>query len=191
MRRHDLGRDAWSHDRRRSVHLCDRDVLVHGVHLHVSYGDSQGDGKAGQVTPCPKPVKQVRARKPMKRAKGLRRTWIKKKPPKRLKRAGANRDYLQWLHRRPGECRGAFSISHTCDGPIQAAHFRNMTGGGRKEPDKYAIDICTFLHDCYDRRILGKRSPFDGWTTEERKIWFMSRVIEANAAYELETGKTL
>ena len=119
----------------------------------------------------------------------LRRSGrIKVKPPRRLSRPGADRDYVAWLHNQP--CIGEEQFrSHNCEttrwcNPIEQSHDRNMTGLGRKEPDRNSVPMCRVLH----RQWEENRVNFAGWSKEKRHAWMAERIIEANAAYELTGG---
>ena len=119
----------------------------------------------------------------------LRRSGrIKVKPPRRLSRPGADRAYVAWLHTQECVGEGRFK-HHICawtrfNNPIEQSHARDMTGMGRKEPDRNSVPMCQILHRQWEERSLN----FRGWTKEQRRVWMAERIVEANAAYELAGG---
>ena len=117
----------------------------------------------------PKPVRVAKVRRPL-----VRKHWMRKKAPKRLKREGSDRAYLAWLHTLP--C----CYAPWCkDGPIEAAHHRDMTGLGRKEDDSKAIPLCRSHHRQFD----GHYGAFLLAEKEQRKLWFLAKIAQTQAAY--------
>ena len=125
--------------------------------------------------PDPKPVKVKKAPHPLQRSRMRRRT------SRRVKAKTADeRKFLSWLHRQV--CAGwAQFPSHFCDGPIQAAHFRNHTGTGRCEPYDTCIPLCRMLHDEYDGRTPPKH--FAGKSLEDKKAWHVARQEETRRMF--------
>ena len=140
--------------------------------------------------PDPKP----QPRRP-KEPKGLRaKRWMRKGKPRRLdppkpiddyyadaplakSRKGSDPKYLAWLHTQP--CVALMLGAH--GGPIEAAHHRNMTGLGRKEPDRNAIPLCRKHHQEFDQH----RGDFDR-EADVRKAWFERHIAETRARYEAQ-----
>ena len=121
----------------------------------------------------PKPA--PREKKPRK---ALRRTWMRKKAPRRLKRAGSDREYLAWLHTQPCVLFPLYPL-HECSGGIQASHLRSMTGMGLKEPDRHAIPMCRSLHEAWEQH----KGPFRGLAKLSRFAMFMQWIRDTQAAY--------
>jgi hypothetical protein len=71
---------------------------------------------------------------------------------------------------------------HVCEGPIQASHFRDMTGLGLKAPDTTCIPLCRALHEAYDQ----SSGYFAGTTKLDRKIWHTSQQLKMRLRYECE-----
>jgi len=103
----------------------------------------------------------------------FRPKYPRKKAPRRLKRAGSDREYLAWLHTQP--CVGW----HDCDGPIQASHLRHHTGLGLKEPDRNAVPMCRGLHEQWEQR----KGPFARLNNLSRFAVFMKWIADTQAAY--------
>jgi hypothetical protein len=124
----------------------------------------------------PKPDKR-----PPKPRKALVRTRMKRGPSKRVKaKTAEERRFLAWLHTQP--CRAWFSFSsHWCEGPIQAAHYRDHTGAGLCEPYITCIPLCRGSHDEYDGRAPAKQ--FRDWSLEEKKRWHVRQQAATQAAW--------
>lgn len=127
----------------------------------------------------PKPAREVKTRKPLKRSKQMR-----KRRARRIDReTPVEKVYRAWVHNRPCAARELFG--HVCDGPIQMAHFRNMTGLGLKENNVRSIALCRRGHlDEYDQTA----GPFAAMGKVGKKYWFECRLIEAHADFALEHG---
>ncbi len=121
------------------------------------------------MTAFPKPQPREKAPRPLRR-----KTWMRKRRPRRLSRAGADPKYLAWLHTQPSVLPG--------DGPIEASHLRHHTGLGLKEPDRNAIPMARSVHQEWEQH----RGRFAGWSNLERFAWFTKRIAETSAAYECE-----
>jgi hypothetical protein len=133
----------------------------------------RGDDMNGEpIRPDPKPA--PRERKP--------RRWMRKRSPRRLRRQSREeKQYLAWLHAQ--WCVGVEAIpGHQCTGPIQASHFRDVTGLGRKEPDTTCIPLCRALHESYDQAL----GFFAGIPKDERKLWHQTQQIKIKVRYECE-----
>lgn len=113
--------------------------------------------------------------RPKKARKPLKRSWIKRRRPRRLSRPGSDLAYLGWLHKQP--C--ILALSHRCERGIQASHLRHHTGLGLKEPDRNAIPMCAKLHEEWEQH----RGVFKGWTNWERFCWFTRAIAATLAAH--------
>lgn len=105
-----------------------------------------------------------------------RKTWMRKRRPRRLSRPGSDLAYLVWLHTQP--C--ILALSHRCERGIQASHLRRNTGLGLKEPDRNAIPMCAGIHEQWEQH----RGIFAGWTKLERFAWFTRAIAETQATYK-------
>ena len=108
--------------------------------------------------------------------------YIVRKRPRRLSRAGADPAYVSWIHTQRCVMHG--KDSHACSGRIEQSHLRNMTGMGRKEPDKQSAPMCTSLHRQWEQHTC----RFSGWSKFERFAWMVARIAETHLAYQLEGG---
>lgn len=134
--------------------------------------------------PCPKPApKAKKARKPLRRGKPMRR-----KRARRINReTELEKRFKAWIHRQ--SCSGP--VGHGCSGDLQQAHFRDHTGLGLKSDNFSTLRMCQYAHDSYDGRLGRNQGCFAGWTTEQKKAWFMAHVIEHCARFQLETGEAI
>jgi hypothetical protein len=123
------------------------------------------------MTSFPKPQKRVKARKPM------RRTRIKRRPPRRLKRAGADPAYLDFVRSLPCFFNGA-TIS-VCEGRVHAHHAGRRPGISMKAADDTAIPLCEKHH----RAFHDHRPPFAGLTKFEKFAWSMRVVADTQGRY--------
>lgn len=139
------------------------------------------------MTAFPKPQREQRARKPLKRSGP-----IKRKSARRIaKQTAEERAFMDWLHKQECCAKGLvivpgvnppYTTMHWCfagqyegQEPVQAAHFRDHTGTGRKESDLTCIPLCRTIHDDYDGRT---QELFKGWSLEARKDWHRLRQQE-------------
>lgn len=107
------------------------------------------------------------------RSKPMKRTWMKKKPARRIAARRALRPYLALVAQMP--CAGELGISisgrgwrdHRCSGPIQVMHIGPKPGMGMKCPDDETGPGCLQLHTDFDQH----RGPFAGWSRSERREW--------------------
>lgn len=131
------------------------------------------------IRPCPKPVK--REAKPRK---ALKRSWIRRRRPRRLSKAGSDPKYLAWLHTQPCVGKrftgGRGSLGHWCATDVQASHLRHHTGLGLKEPDRNAVTMCRDLHEQWEQH----KGWFAGWSNLERFAWFTRAIAETQRAWE-------
>jgi hypothetical protein len=118
----------------------------------------------------------------VKRGGWIRRTRpMRRRASRRVQRkTDADRAFLSWLHLQA--CRLHWIGGHYgCDGPIQAAHFRDMTGVGRKEPDITCVPLCRRHHEQYDQA----KGYFAGMTRDERKGWHRHQQFETQVAFAM------
>jgi len=133
---------------------------------------------------------RLERRTPLRSAYGLRSTTgfsrykpIRRKPLRRLGRDEGERGYTAWLHYQV--CRAVGVVDHPCSDRTQAAHLRDHTGVGRKEPADRQTSLCDVIHGEYDER----RGHFEGWTNEARVEWFNARIAESRAEWFLLTAE--
>lgn len=127
------------------------------------------------MTAFPKPQpREKRPRRPLKR-----HTWMARRRPRRLSRAGSDPAYLAWLHAQPCHLDAGYMYHEHCEGRIEAAHLRDMTGLGLKEPDRNAIPLCSLAHRMFDQH----KGIFLGWSKLERFAWFMGAIAVTQARY--------
>lgn len=118
----------------------------------------------------PKPVPKVKQRKPLKRKR-----YMRKRRARRIERqTPMEQAFVHWLHDQPCALR-----SWECNGSIQAAHFRDMTGLGRKERDETCIPLCRKHHEDYDQA----KNYFAAWDRGWRKLWHQARQSETRAIW--------
>lgn len=130
--------------------------------------------------PHPKPT--PRAKKPRQ---ALRRTWMRRRATSRRqdKLTTEDKRHLAWKATRP--CVWHDVPGHTCEGPVQVAHLRDMTGTGRKEGARDTIPMCMGLHADHDQA----KGPFLGMSKTRRKTWFVGWIMVLNASYDFEHGR--
>ena len=108
----------------------------------------------------------------------LKRTRIKRKPPRRLDGPGSDPGRLEFA--RNQECVGVAAFpGHFCVGPIDPSHLRNHTGMGRKEPDSATTTKCRALHELWETHA----GPFAGWSNEKRIAWMLLRIAETECSW--------
>lgn len=132
--------------------------------------------------PDPKPIRLRKERKKL-----TRRAMVRKRARRIDQETPLEKRYRAWIHVQWCAAVGTMPGHTFCVGPIQMAHFRNMTGTGRKESSIDSIALCRAAHESYDQALC----YFAGMSKEDRKRWFMARLIETHAQYQLETGEPL
>ena len=96
---------------------------------------------------------------------------MRKKPPRRLSRAGSDPAYLAWVRSRP-----CFFL---CPPPSHPHHAGRRPGVGMKAPDDTAIPLCDHHH----RSWHDATGVFRGLTKLERFAWSQRAVAETQAKY--------
>ena len=125
----------------------------------------------------PKPVPRVN-RKPsgLKRSYIQRKTWMKRRRPRRLDTAQSNPARLDWVHYEV--CIGVGRIpGHVCRGRIEACHEGRKPGLAMKCPDDETVPMDTQLH----RDWTNHRGFFAGWTKAQRREWMDERIAEVQS----------
>lgn len=110
--------------------------------------------------------------RPKKAPKQLRRTWMRKKPPRRLSRAGSDPAYLAWVRTQPCKVPGCASTL------IHAHHAGRRPGVGLKASDITAIPLCLHHHACWHQAI----GVFAGLSKLERFAWSQRAIAATQAA---------
>lgn len=125
------------------------------------------------MIPYPKPVKrEAKPRRPLKRS------WIKRKPPRRLKRAGSDPARLAWV--RTQRCllyQPSLHMRCECWGGIHPHHAIHRSQGGK---DDAAVPLC-FRHH---RAWHDHDGVFKGLSRLERFAWAVRAIAATQAAYE-------
>ena len=120
-------------------------------------------------------------RSPIQRKTPLAGSKMRRKPTK--PRKGADPAYVTWLHGQ--ECialkLGGFHAG--CTGRIEQSHARDITGMGRKEPDRNSVPMCTGLHRAWEQHS----GYFTGWSKAERREFMATLVMAYNANFDAET----
>jgi hypothetical protein len=116
---------------------------------------------------------------------------IRRKRTRRVERKTAEEQaYTAWVHTRTCVGRRSFQGGmsgvgpHRCEGCIQQSHGRNLhgvTGLGLKPNDLDSIPMCAALHAQWEQRA----GWFEGWSKEDRRAWFVERIAEENAAFQM------
>jgi hypothetical protein len=126
------------------------------------------------IRPQPKPEPRAKApRKPLARKARLRaKSWMKRRRPRRLERAGSDVARLDWTRSQPCLLWGP-----ECQGRTEAHHAGKNPGVGMKASDDTAVPLCSLHH----RQITNHTGPFkagsalaaeglralqDGWIAE-------------------------
>lgn len=146
------------------------------------------------IRPVPKPVhaekepsrlRQVSAKRAARIAAGepaMKRSYMKKHPPRRLETEDAGR--MEFA--RAGRCVLLVFPGHVCRGANQASHERNPMGGlptgmGRKEDARKTCTMCQHGHlDLWELHA----GPFEGWTNEQRHEFMEASYEALNAEWD-------
>jgi hypothetical protein len=127
------------------------------------------------LTPCPKPTPR-----PPKARKPLKRSWIRRKAPRRLKREGSDRAYLAWVRTLPCVVGYPwFRAMNCCDGRIHAHHAIHRSQGGK---DRDAIPLCEKHH----RQWHEANGVFAEFSRLERFAWAVRAIAETRATHKRE-----
>ena len=119
------------------------------------------------IRPQPKPVKRVKAKKPLARSKPMRN-----KPPRRLSRPQSDPARLAWV--RTLRCA---VITGGCFGTTEACHEGKKPGVGMKCDDAEAMPMCWKHH----LQWTAHQGIFYGWTKAERRRWADGRIADTKA----------
>ena len=92
--------------------------------------------------------------------------WIKRRPPRRLRRQTQEPGYVAWLHGHPCVCADLDPAG--CDGRIEADHGDDNKGLGTRRPDCDALPMCARHHRDAPWRT---REPWCAWPTWQRNEW--------------------
>jgi hypothetical protein len=117
------------------------------------------------IRPQPKPVKVARPRKPL-----ARKTWMKKRKPRRLSRAGSDPGYLAFV--RTLRC---YVATDVCRGRVHAHHAVHLSQGG---VDLDAIPLCQRHHSDWHEA----RGMFGGLSKLQRFAFSMRAIADTQAA---------
>lgn len=124
------------------------------------------------MNPQPKPEPR-----PKKARKPLRRTWMRKKTPRRIAReTPGEKYYKRWIHTQSCVC--------GCNRPVQQSHLRNMTGASLKENNFMSIAQCQPDHDDW----TNARGRFKGMSKLERFAYFIGRISDAHLVFAVTHG---
>lgn len=121
-------------------------------------------------------------RSPIQRKTPLRRTRMKRRPPRRLQRAGNDPVRRAWARQQPC-CVRLLPNATPCWGPHDPSHIRNLdrpTGTGLKPSDEFIVTNCRGHHGEWEEY----RGVFLGWPDDKRKAWARRELAFAQAAYE-------
>ena len=125
------------------------------------------------IRPCPRPPKrEAKARKPLKRS------WIKRKRPKRLQRGLGNPAYMAFVRTLP--CLMQEQAQALCRQPIHAHHAINRARGGK---DDTCVPLCELHHSDWHHAC----GVFRRLNRLERFAWSMRAIAETQAAYKART----
>lgn len=111
------------------------------------------------MTAFPKPAPRQKERRPLKR-----KTWMRRRAPRRLSRAGSDPAYLASVRMLP--CAVA---SVRCSGPIHAHHAIHRSQGGK---DQDAVPLCMVDHKHWHEGT----GPFSRWSKMERFAWAVQAI---------------
>lgn len=126
----------------------------------------------------------LRRNAPLRPGKGLRRTWMKRRSPRRIARQTEAETFHKIAIRAMGVCAVAkYTGRGACSGPLQAAHLGPSGGMGAKHGDwTHATMMCVRHHRAHDQN----RWPFSDFTPEELAAW---RGFEIHLAREFVAGR--
>jgi len=146
--------------------------------------------------PCPKPTARVKEPKRLKQIgekkaaaiaagaahTGMKRSFIRPKPPRRLETEDAGR--MQFA--RESMCVVRELPGHICVGRMQASHERNPqggppTGGGRKEDARLTVGMCTHGHIAEWEEHAG---AFAGWSKQQRHDFMLLHYTALNEKWD-------
>jgi hypothetical protein len=133
------------------------------------------------IRPCPKP--EPREPKPRK---GLKRSWMRKRKPRRLSRPGSDPAYLAWVRTQPCVLdTNHHSVIHpwdgfcACEGRTHAHHAGRKPGVAMKADDSTAIPLC----DRHHRQWHDANGVFAGLTKLQRFAWSQRAIADTQGRY--------
>lgn len=118
------------------------------------------------MTAFPKPVREEKPRRPLKR-----KTYMRPKRPRRIARGLGDPAYLAFVHTLPCVVR-----SVRCAGPIHAHHAIHRSQGGK---DHDAVPLCMVHHSDWHTHS----GPFFTLSKLERWAWAMRVIAETRARW--------
>lgn len=127
----------------------------------------------------PKPVKRVRARKP------LQRSPMRRKRARRIERGLGDPAYLDFVRTLPCAVGRSCWRAYVCQGTIHAHHAGRRPGIAMKAPDNTAIPLCADHH----RAWHDASGVFARLTKMERFAWSQRAIAETQAACERLLGR--
>lgn len=123
----------------------------------------------------PKPTRVAKARKP------LRRSYMKKRRPRRLSRPGSDPAYLEWVRSLACCVYWIGGLNwNGCDQRVHAHHAGRRPGVSMKADDKTAIPLC----DRHHRQWHDANGVFAGLSKLERFAWSVRAIAATQAARE-------
>jgi hypothetical protein len=114
----------------------------------------------------------------------MRRTWMKRRPPRRIARETEAESFHKCAIRAMGVCAVAkYTARGACSGPLQAAHLGPSGGMSAKHGDwTHATMMCARHHRAHDRHLW----PFSEMSEEELAAF---RSHEIHLAREFVAGR--
>jgi len=134
--------------------------------------------------PVPKPTRVAKVRKPLRRKR-----YMVKRRPRRLKRAGSDPAYLDFVRSLPciisrdsfhHEATHKYSNDCYCQGATHAHHAGRKPGVAMKAPDSTAIPLCQAHHMQWHTGL----GVFAGLSKLERFAWSQRAIAATQAARE-------
>ena len=131
-------------------------------------------------TPLRRRAKAGAPRAPLKR-----KSYPRRKAPRRTTRQVREPEYLAWLHTQ--SCAAwVLDTCCGCKGRIEA-HHAGVRGVGQRAPDATAIPLCVRHHREPGFAVM---QPFLTWSKAQRRAWVDGVIGETRARVEIErTGR--
>lgn len=116
----------------------------------------------------------LRSYAPMRRGRPLKRSWIRRKSPRRIARETAAEVLHKFLIREARACAAAkYAGVGRCSGRLEVAHLGASGGMGRKHGDWTETTLLCRRHH---RDLDERRGPLGSMPADERAAW-LSREI--------------